>query len=136
MIPSSQAGGIIRQVYDPACGTGGMLALTEEALKDFNPSIRVELFGQELNGESFGICKSDMLVTGHDPEQIAFGNTLTQDTHKDKRFHYMLSSPPCGVDWKKFQDPIKALVISLICASIHRSLYCVFVAIVGVIVVL
>ncbi|WP_080582727.1 type I restriction-modification system subunit M [Sinorhizobium fredii] len=100
--------GIIRQVYDPACGTGGMLALTEEALKDFNSSIRVELFGQELNGESFGICKSDMLVTGHDPEQIAFGNTLTQDAHKGKRFHYMLSNPPYGVDWKKYQDPIKA----------------------------
>ncbi len=99
--------GTIRQVYDPACGTGGMLALTEEALKDFNPSIRVELFGQELNGESFGICKSDMLVTGHDPEQIAFGNTLTQDAHKDKRFHYMLSNPPYGVDWKKYQEPIK-----------------------------
>jgi type I restriction enzyme M protein len=78
--------GIIRQVYDPASGTGGMLALTEEALKGFNASIRVELFGQEINGESFGICKSDMLVTGHDPEQIAFGNTLTQDAHKDKRF--------------------------------------------------
>lgn len=100
--------GIIRQVYDPACGTGGMLALTEEALKDFNPSIRVELFGQELNGESFGICKSDMLVTGHDPEQIAFGNTLTQDAHADKKFHYMLSNPPYGVDWKKYQGPIKA----------------------------
>ena len=100
--------GIIRQVYDPACGTGGMLALTEEALKDFNPSIRVELFGQEINGESFGICKSDMLVTGHDPEQIAFGNTLTQDAHKDKKFHYMLCNPPYGVDWKKYQDPIKA----------------------------
>jgi type I restriction enzyme M protein len=100
--------GIIRQVYDPACGTGGMLALTEEALKDFNASIRVELFGQELNGESFGICKSDMLVTGHDPEQIAFGNTLTADAHKNKRFHYMLSNPPYGVDWKKYQDPIKA----------------------------
>jgi type I restriction enzyme M protein len=99
--------GIIRQVYDPACGTGGMLALTEEALKDFNPSIRVELFGQELNGESFGICKSDMLVTGHDPEQIAFGNTLTHDAHKGKKFHYMLSNPPYGVDWKKYQDPIK-----------------------------
>ena len=99
--------GIIRQVYDPACGTGGMLALTEEALKEFNPGIRVELFGQELNGESFGICKSDMLVTGHDPEQIAFGNTLTQDAHRDKRFHYMLSNPPYGVDWKKYQDPIK-----------------------------
>lgn len=65
--------GIIRQIYDPACGTGGMLALAEEALKEFNPDIRVELFGQELNGESFGICKSDMLVTGHDPENIAFG---------------------------------------------------------------
>ena len=100
--------GIIRQVYDPACGTGGMLALTEEALKDFNDAIRVELFGQELNGESFGICKSDMLVTGHDPEQIAFGNTLTQDAHAGKRFHYMLSNPPYGVDWKKYQEPIKA----------------------------
>ena len=100
--------GIIRQVYDPACGTGGMLALTEEALKEFNPSIRVELFGQELNDESFGICKSDMLVTGHDPEQIAFGNTLTQDSHAGKKFHYMLSNPPYGVDWKKYQDPIKA----------------------------
>lgn len=100
--------GIIRQVYDPACGTGGMLALTEEALKGFNDKMRVELFGQELNGESFGICKSDMLVTGHDPEQIAFGNTLTNDAHKGKKFHYMLSNPPYGVDWKKYQDPIKA----------------------------
>lgn len=100
--------GIIRQVYDPACGTGGMLALTEKALKDFNPNIRVELFGQELNDESFGICKSDMLVTGHDPEQIAFGNTLTQDAHGAKKFHYMLSNPPYGVDWKKYQTSIKS----------------------------
>jgi type I restriction enzyme M protein len=100
--------GIIRQVYDPACGTGGMLALTEEALKEFNPSIRVELFGQELNGESFGICKSDMLVTGHNPEHIAFGNTLTDDAHTDKKFHYMLSNPPYGVDWKKYQEKIKS----------------------------
>ena len=100
--------GIIRQVYDPASGTGGMLALTEEALKDFNPSIRVELFGQELNPESFAICKSDMLVTGHDPEQIAFGNTLSGDQHRDRKFHYMLSNPPYGVDWKKYQEPVKA----------------------------
>ena len=99
--------GIIRQVYDPACGTGGMLALTEEALTEFNPNIRIELFGQERNPESFAICKSDMLVTGHDPEQIAFGNTLTQDAHKGKRFHYMLCNPPYGVDWKKYQEPIK-----------------------------
>ena len=100
--------GIIRTVYDPACGTGGMLALTEEEMHALNPRIRVELFGQEVNGESFGICKSDMLVTGHDPEQIAFGNTLTNDAHKSKTFHYMLSNPPYGVDWKKYQEPIKA----------------------------
>jgi type I restriction enzyme M protein len=99
--------GIIRTVYDPACGTGGMLAITEERMKALNPKVRVELFGQELNGESFGICKSDMLVTGHDPEQIAFGNTLTNDAHKGKTFHYMLSNPPYGVDWKKYQDSIK-----------------------------
>lgn len=100
--------GIIRQVYDPAAGTGGMLALTEGALKEFNPSIRVELFGQAINAESFAICKSDMLVTGHDPEQIAFGNTLTQDAHKGRRFHYMLSNPPYAVDWKKYEEPIKS----------------------------
>ena len=99
--------GIIRTVYDPACGTGGMLALTEEAMTALNPKIRVELFGQELNGESFGICKSDMLVTGHDPEQIAFGNTLTNDAHRGNSFHYMLSNPPYGVDWKKYQNPIR-----------------------------
>jgi type I restriction enzyme M protein len=99
--------GIIRYVYDAACGTGGMLALAEEGMKKFNPDVRVELFGQELNGESFGICKSDMLVTGHNPENIAFGNTLTQDAHKGRQFHYMLSNPPYGVDWKKYQEPIK-----------------------------
>lgn len=85
-----------------------MLALTEEALKDFNDAIRVELFGQEINGESFGICKSDMLVTGHDPEQIAFGNTLARDAHAERKFHYILSNPPYGVDWKKYREPIQA----------------------------
>jgi type I restriction enzyme M protein len=100
--------GVIRQVYDPAAGTGGMLAIAEMEMKALNERIRVELFGQELNPESFAICKSDMLVTGHNPENMAFGNTLTQDAHADKRFHYMLSNPPYGVDWKKYADPIKA----------------------------
>ncbi len=99
--------GVIRQVYDPAAGTGGMLSLAEMEMKALNERIRVELFGQELNPESFAICKSDMLVTGHNPENIAYGNTLTQDAHKGKRFHYMLSNPPYGVDWKKYADPIK-----------------------------
>jgi type I restriction enzyme M protein len=98
--------GVIRQVYDPAAGTGGMLALTEEALKELNSDIRVELYGQEINPQSFAICRSDMLVTGHDPDQIAFGNTLTEDAHPGKSFHYMLSNPPYGVDWKKYKDPI------------------------------
>jgi type I restriction enzyme M protein len=74
--------GIIRRVYDPACGTGGMLAIAEEELKALNSKVRVELYGQELNPESFAICKSDMLVTVHDPEFIGFGNTLTQDRHR------------------------------------------------------
>ena len=99
--------GVIRQVYDPAAGTGGMLAIAEMEMKALNDRIRVELFGQELNPESFAICKSDMLVTGHNPENIAYGNTLTQDAHTGKRFHYMLSNPPYGVDWKKYADPIK-----------------------------
>jgi type I restriction enzyme M protein len=100
--------GVIRQVYDPAAGTGGMLSIAEMAMKDLNPRIRVELFGQELNPESFAICKSDMLVTGHNPENIAYGNTLTQDAHAGKRFHYMLSNPPYGVDWKKYSDDIRS----------------------------
>ena len=99
--------GVIRQVYDPAAGTGGMLAIAEMEMKALNDRIRVELFGQELNPESFAICKSDMLVTGHNPENIAFGNTLTQDAHTNRRFHYMLSNPPYGVDWKKYAAPIK-----------------------------
>jgi type I restriction enzyme M protein len=103
-----QKPGMIRTVYDPAAGTGGMLVLTEEKLKGYQGSTRVELYGQELNPESFAICKSDMLVTGHDPEQIAFGNSLTEDAHAGTKFHYMLSNPPYGVDWKKYQDPIRS----------------------------
>lgn len=106
--PALTGSGVIRQVYDPAAGTGGMLAIAEMEMKALNPRIRVELFGQELNPESFAICKSDMLVTGHNPENIAFGNTLTQDAHPTRRFHYMLSNPPYGVDWKKYADAIRA----------------------------
>nr|WP_321981831.1 class I SAM-dependent DNA methyltransferase [uncultured Cohaesibacter sp.] len=99
--------GIIRRVYDPACGTGGMLSVAEESMKAMNPALNVDLFGQELNGESFAICKSDMLVKGHDASRIAFGNTLTHDAHPGETFHYMLSNPPYGVDWKKYAATIK-----------------------------
>ncbi|NDV52871.1 class I SAM-dependent DNA methyltransferase [Salipiger sp. PrR003] len=99
--------GIIRRVYDPACGTGGMLSVAEEAMKEFNSALNVDLFGQELNGESFAICKSDMMVKGHDASRIAYGNTLTDDAHEGETFHYMLSNPPYGVDWKKYAAPIR-----------------------------
>lgn len=99
--------GVIRQVYDPAAGTGGMLSIAEMEMKALNERIHVELFGQEPNPESFAICKSDMLVTGHNPENIAFGNTLSEDAHAEKKFHYMLSNPPYGVDWKKYAGPIR-----------------------------
>ncbi|MGP3699072.1 type I restriction-modification system subunit M [Rhodobacter sp. NSM] len=100
--------GIIRRIYDPACGTGGMLSTAEEAMTALNPGLKVDLFGQELNAESFAVCKSDMLVKGHDASRIAFGNTLTEDAHRNETFHYMLSNPPYGVDWKKYADEIKA----------------------------
>lgn len=99
--------GIIRRVYDPACGTGGMLSVAEESMKAMNPGLNVDLFGQELNGESFAICKSDMMVKGHDASRIAYGNTLTEDAHKNETFHYMLSNPPYGVDWKKYAATIR-----------------------------
>jgi len=98
---------IVRRIYDPACGTGGMLSIAEERMVEMNPTLHVDLFGQEINAESFAICKSDMLVKGHDASRIAFGNTLIQDAHKGQTFHYMLSNPPYGVDWKKYADPIK-----------------------------
>mgnify|MGYP006274352159 CR=1 FL=1 len=99
---------IVRRVYDPAAGTGGMLSIAEGELRGMNDKLHVELFGQELNPESYAICKSDMLVKGHDASRIAHDNTLTKDAHRGESFHYMLSNPPFGVDWKKYADPIRA----------------------------
>lgn len=99
--------GVIRRVYDPASGTGGMLSVAEDAMRDLNDHLKVDLFGQELNPESFAICKSDMLIKGHDASRIAYGNTLTQDAHRNETFHYMLSNPPYGVEWKKYAAVIQ-----------------------------
>ncbi len=99
--------GIIKTLYDPACGTGGMLSVGEQHLKDFNPDAKLEVFGQEINSESYAICKSDMLIKGQNPANIKFGNTFTIDGLREERFDYMLSNPPFGVDWKKAQKTIK-----------------------------
>lgn len=93
--------GIVRTLYDPACGTGGMLSIGDARLREMNPNAHLELFGQEINPESYAICKSEMLIKGQNPTQIVFGNSFTQDGLQDKTFDYMLSNPPFGVEWKK-----------------------------------
>ncbi|MBK9097536.1 MAG: SAM-dependent DNA methyltransferase [bacterium] len=99
--------GIVKTLYDPACGTGGMLSVADEYLHELNPGARLELFGQEINPESYAICKSDMLIKGQNPSNIKFGNSFSQDGLPDEHFDYMLSNPPFGVDWKKAQKYIK-----------------------------
>ena len=100
--------GIVKTLYDPACGTGGMLSVAEKHVKDLNPKAELKVFGQEINPESYAICKSDMLIKGQNPSNIKFGNTFTVDGLQDEKFDYMLSNPPFGVDWKKAQKIIKA----------------------------
>jgi len=98
---------VVRKIYDPACGTGGMLAVAHEYLRKLNPTMSVEVFGQELNAESYAICKSDMLLKGLNVANIKYGNSFTQDGLPNEQFHYFLSNPPFGVDWKKVQSEIK-----------------------------
>jgi len=100
--------GIVRTLYDPACGTGGMLSVGEQYVKELNPDAELKVFGQEINSESYAICKSDMLIKGQNPSNIKFGNTFTVDGLKDEQFDYMLSNPPFGVDWKKAEKIIKS----------------------------
>jgi type I restriction enzyme M protein len=99
--------GIVKTLYDPACGTGGMLSVAEEYLNELNPDAKLEVFGQELNPESYAICKSDMLIKGQNPSNIKFGNSFTQDGLENETFDYMLSNPPFGVEWKKAEKQIK-----------------------------
>lgn len=99
--------GIVKTLYDPACGTGGMLSVGEQFVKELNPDANLMVFGQEINPESYAICKSDMLIKGQNPSNIKFGNTFTVDGLEDEKFDFMLSNPPFGVDWKKAEKIIK-----------------------------
>lgn len=99
--------GIVKTLYDPACGTGGMLSEAERFLKKINGDLKLEVFGQEINPESYAICKSDMLIKGQNPANIKFGNTFTQDGLEGEEFDYMLSNPPFGVDWKNAEKRIR-----------------------------
>ena len=99
--------GVVRSLYDPTAGTGGMLSVGGEHLAAHNPDARLVMYGQELNPESYAICKADMLIKGQDIGNICFGNTLSADGLPGKHFDYMLSNPPFGVEWKKIEKEIR-----------------------------
>ena len=99
--------GVVRTMYDPTAGTGGMLSVAGEYLAELNSKARLTLFGQELNPESHAICKADMLIRGQDISNIILGNTLSDDGLLGKLFDYMLSNPPFGVEWKKIEKAIR-----------------------------
>ncbi|SDG56002.1 type I restriction-modification system subunit M [Propionivibrio dicarboxylicus] len=98
---------VVRTIYDPTAGTGGMLSVAGEYLLELNPSARLTMFGQELNDESYAICKADMLIKGQDVGNIVVGNTLSEDGHGGRKFDYMLSNPPFGVEWKKVEKEVR-----------------------------
>ncbi|PTB87734.1 restriction endonuclease subunit M, partial [cyanobacterium G8-9] len=93
-------------MYDPTAGTGGFLSSGSEYVHELNPDATLVTFGQELNGESYAICKADMMIKGQAVENIKHGNTLSEDQLEDNKFDYMLSNPPFGVEWKKVQKAI------------------------------
>lgn len=98
--------GAIRKVYDPACGTGGMLSVTEELVRERNPRARLYLYGQELNPETWATCRSEMLLKGQDPSNIHPRSTLSEDGLANESFDLMLANPPFGVDWSKDHDAV------------------------------
>jgi len=101
------APGVVRTLYDPTAGTGGMLSVADDHLREINPKARLVMYGQELNPESYAICKADMLIKGQDIKNIRQGNTLSEDGLAGERFDYMLSNPPFGVEWKKIEKEVR-----------------------------
>jgi type I restriction enzyme M protein len=100
--------GTVRTLYDPACGTGGMLSVAEEFLRELNPDAKLEVFGQDYNNEAFAVCCSDMMIKGQHADNIKFGDSFTQDGLPGKKFDYLLANPPFGVEWKPQADQINA----------------------------
>jgi type I restriction enzyme M protein len=99
--------GIVKTIYDPACGTGGMLSISDEYIRELNPDANPVVFGQEVNPESYAICKSDMLIKGQEVNNIKFGNSFTIDGLAGEKFDYMLSNPPFGVEWRKVEKAVR-----------------------------
>jgi len=98
----------VRTLYDPACGTGGMLTIAQEYLREMNPGAVLQVYGQELNPETWAIARSDFLIQDQDPDRIVLGNSLSDtDGFEHEKFDYLLANPPFGVDWSKYKDPIE-----------------------------
>lgn len=100
--------GVLRKMFDPACGTGGMLSVAEDHLRKLNPQARLEVYGQELNAETYAICRSDMMLKGQDASHIRWGNSFSEDQFGGEQFDYLLANPPFGVEWKKVENEVKA----------------------------
>lgn len=99
--------GIVKTLYDPAGGTGGMLTAADEYVRELNPEARLELFGQEINPESYAVFKADMLIKGQNASNVKYGNSLNkEDGLPNHQFDYMLSNPPFGVEWKKIKAEV------------------------------
>jgi type I restriction enzyme M protein len=100
--------GQVINILDPACGTGGMLSAAEDRIIGLNPDHpQVFVFGQELNPESYAICRADLMIKGHDPTHVVLGNSFSDDGHEDSTFDYLLANPPFGVEWKKVKDEVE-----------------------------
>ena len=101
--------GVIRSIFDPCCGTGGMLTIGKEYFREqINPDADILLLGQELNAQTYAICKSDMLITGENPGNIRLGSSLSDDQFQERRFDYMITNPPFGVSWKSDEAVVKS----------------------------
>jgi type I restriction enzyme M protein len=104
---------VVKTIYDPACGTGGMLSVAEKYIRDLNSDAKPHLYGQDWNDEAWAVCRSDMLIKGEDADNIALGDTFIKDFHRydeqgqKRRFDYMLANPPFGVEWKQQQRYIE-----------------------------
>lgn len=101
--------GIIRSIFDPCCGTGGMLTIGKNYFSEnINPDATIRLLGQELNPQTYAICKSEMLVTGENPNAIRHGSSLSNDQFQSEHFDYMITNPPFGVSWKSDERAVKS----------------------------
>ena len=99
--------GTIATMLDPAAGTGGMLSVAQNYLRELNDRATLKTYGQELNEESYAICKADLMIKGQDPSSVKLGNSFTEDRFKGQQFDYLIANPPFGVDWGKVEDEVK-----------------------------